>query len=182
MIPPEAASPMNTPEALACTFAQRACIPRAQLPAGLDDPWAPSLRPAWEAYLAELGVTPSAAFLALLDEAREHRLDFGGWGVLGPEGSRYYQSLFARPQHPLPIDTVYSATVPICGCDGDLLLLDRDGAVYAYLHDGDTEADAPVAPSFEALLCAVLDALDGRAPWPLDLAARAASRGGVLAP
>ena len=50
------------------------------------------------------------------------------------------------------------------------------------MHDGDTDAEAPVSPSFEALLGAVLDALDGRAPWPLDLAARAAARRVAMAP
>ena len=66
--------------------------------------------------------------------------------------------------------------LPIFCRDGDLLLLDRDGAVYAYQHDGDTQAEPPVAPSFDALLVTLLDVLDGRAEYPLDLLARSIAR------
>ncbi len=103
-------------------------------------------------------------------------LDFGGWGVLSADASRYYQSLFAQTRYPMPVDAVYGAMIPLFCRDGDLLLLDRGGAVFAYLHDGDTEAEPPVSPSFEALLRTLLDVLDGRAAYPLDLLARALAK------
>jgi hypothetical protein len=173
---------MTTPESLARTFVERACIPRAELPPDVFDAPDACLRPAWEAYFAELGMTPSEAFLALLDASSTHYLDFGGWGVLDPEGSRYHQSLVRQSPSPLPVDAVYGAMVPLFCCDGDLLLLDRDGSVFAYMHDGDSEAEPPVAPTFEALLQTLLDVLDGRAAYPLDLHARALARRVAMAP
>ncbi len=116
------------------------------------------------------------SFLALLDCERDAVLDFGGWGVLSADASRYYQSLFAQTRYPMPVDAVYGAMIPLFCRDGDLLLLDRGGAVFAYLHDGDTEAEPPVSPSFEALLRTLLDVLDGRAAYPLDLLARALAK------
>ncbi|MBM4783056.1 MAG: hypothetical protein GQE15_35705 [Archangiaceae bacterium] len=166
---------MRTPQSLAAEFARLACMSRASLPPNFQKP-RESLRPAWEAHFASLGLTGPAAFLDLLDCDAEVELEFGGWGVLSAEASKYYQSLFGRSGYPLPLDGVYGAMLPIFCRDGDLLLLDRDGAVYAYQHDGDTQAEPPVAPSFDALLVTLLDVLDGRAEYPLDLLARSIAR------
>lgn len=161
---------------LAREFAHRACIARSALPAEFGEAPDGAQRPAWEEHLARRGFPAPEAFLALLDEEGEHLLDFGGWGVLSPEASAYYAGLFAESHDPLPMDGVYGAMVPLFCRDGDLLLLAADGAVYGYLHDGDTEVEPPVAPSFEALLRTLLDVLDGRAEYPLDLLSRAVER------
>lgn len=165
---------MSAPETLARTFARRACIDRRALPPEFDDPPPEvSSRSAWAAHLAQRGFPAPESFLALLDEEPAYLLDFGGWYALTPAASAYYASLFAQSHPPLPLDAVYGAMTPLFCCDGDLLLLDRDGAIYAYMHDGDAAVQPPVAPSFEALLRTLLDVLDGRAAYPLDLLARA---------
>jgi hypothetical protein len=167
---------MTEPTSLVEEFARRACIDRASLPPEFGEAPTRSQRPVWEAYFAELGVTAPESFLALLDHERDLVLDFGGWGMLSVKESRYFQTLFTRAPHPLPVDAIYGAMIPLFCRDGDLLLLDRSGAVFAYMHDGDTEPEPAVAPSFESLLRTLLDVLDGRAAYPLDLYARAIAR------
>jgi hypothetical protein len=158
-------------ESLARAFVRRACIPLDEVPAEAlaGEPTEP-MQSAWRSYFHELGIAAPTAFLALFEFESEYLIEFGGWGVLSPEGSRYYQGLLARGT--LPVDRGYAPMLPLFVCDGDLLLLDRDGAVYAYMHDGDIETAPPVAPSFEALLQALLEVLDGKRPYPLDLLER----------
>ncbi len=127
---PPAAAPTD-PIALAADFARRACIQRASLPAEFHTGPSHSLRSAWERHFTARAMEAPPSFLALLDCEGEAMIEFGGWGVLSPDASDYYRSLFAQSRHPLPVDAVYGAMIPLFCCDGYLLLPYRDSAVQA---------------------------------------------------
>ena len=108
----------------------------------------------WGPITAELGI-PCPEALVLLGRAMADRVIYfafegHSYRMLTPEEAREELAFMATfPDEPLL--QVARAMLPVFGEDGDLLLLDRDGAIHAYQHD-DWHELPRVADNLEDLL------------------------------
>jgi hypothetical protein len=129
------------------------------------------MRPAgaeWRAYFEERGFVCPASLLELADLSVEVYVDIAGWTMGTPGAARADRERFLCTSARWPELAPYADMLSVLGRDGDLVLLARDGRVFGWKHDAHAGL-APLAASFDALLDALLDAVEGqRADWPLD--------------
>jgi hypothetical protein len=110
---------------------------------------------AWRALCDEAGVPCPDALVLLGDAMHAHTIYFSFEGhsyrMLSPEEAHDERVFLAQMAIEFPILTPWKDLLPVFGEDGDLLLLDREGAVHALPHD-DWESGARVAHGLEDLL------------------------------
>ena len=102
----------------------------------------------WSALAQELGMPCPPALVRLADAMAKHSIYFRfgrhSYGMLTPESARKELAFMATFPDARTM-------LPVFGQDGDLLMLDREGAIHAYRHD-DWQKTTRVAESLEDLL------------------------------
>ncbi|MFZ5444781.1 MAG: hypothetical protein ACOZQL_32630 [Myxococcota bacterium] len=110
---------------------------------------------AWGEVAREAGVPCPAALRALGDAMAQQFIYFRFRGhqyaMLTPEGARRERALLAELAASAPELGPFCQMLPLFAEDGDTLLLDAAGAIWALPHD-DAPPRAPEVPSLEALL------------------------------
>lgn len=162
-------------EAPVARLVRAACVPRAEIEAqtatslarGETDPgWLAAMVPLgerWRVYLAERGFPCPARLIELADLSADYLVDIGGWQLGPPDAAEADRATLRRLAERSPELAPHVDTVALLGCDGDLVLLARDGRVHLWLHDA-PEGSRVVASSFDALIDALLDSFEGRRP------------------
>jgi hypothetical protein len=110
---------------------------------------------AWRALAAEAGVPCPEALVELGDAMAEQFIYFRFRGhqyaMLTPTGAREERRFLSELATSYREVVPFTAMLPLFGEDGDHLLLDANGALWALPHD-DAPPPAPAVSSLEALL------------------------------